>query len=85
MLRLLLLRGADDPVSEAESRGDGACGFVVVDLRFGFLDVDPSAVVSLFLLVFPVVGLLVVVDGPAPGDARGRGGLNGRRRRFCGC
>lgn len=27
---------------------------------------------------------LLFVDGPAFGDARGRGGLNGKRRRFAG-
>lgn len=40
-------------------------------------------VVVVFFLVVRLVGLLLV-DGPAPGEARGRGGLNGKRRRFVG-
>lgn len=47
----------------------------------GFEDDDVVPFLVFFWVLF---GFVAVVDGPAEGDARGRGGLNGRRLRFCG-
>lgn len=83
--------------SEAEGVGDAGgdglrdvfiAGFVVVDLRFCFGSEEVVVVVSdlrfLVLASFLVVLGFGADDGPSLGDARGRGGLKGSRRRFWG-
>lgn len=83
---------SSEPDADAEGDGLSAAGggdflrddeaaAAVVDLRLGFGFVDE--VVGLLVLVFSfAAGLGAEVEGPSPGDARGRGGLKGSRRRF---
>lgn len=78
---------ASEPDAEAEGDGLSAGGggdflrddeaAAVVDLRFGFGFVADVVVVFSF-----AADLGAEVEGPSPGDARGRGGLKGSRRRF---
>ena len=79
---------SSEPDADAEGDGLSAAGgadflrddeaaAVVVDLRFGF-----GFVADVVLGFSFAVDLGAEVEGPSPGDARGRGGLKGSRRRF---
>lgn len=77
-------RDPEAEAREAERDMDGeAARFRAVDDFFAPLDVEPIEVRALDV-AFDPFDLGAALDGPALADARGRGGLNGSRLRFCG-
>ena len=86
-LRLPSSESASEPDADAEGDGLSAGGggdflrddeaAAVVDFRFGF-----GFVADVVLVLSFALDLGAEVEGPSPGDARGRGGLKGSRRRF---
>ena len=86
-LRLPSSESASEPDADAEGDRLSAAGggdflrddeaAAVVDFRFGF-----GFVADVVLVLSFALDLGAEVEGPSPGDARGRGGLKGSRRRF---